>query len=120
MSQVKILEDKPVIRALFSAMCKKAPFDVVEAFKLLPGGEATTAEVVVTVNGVEVDLMGEVADFVNMVHTNLDEIVKDKAEELWSDLATPMTDAGFEIVEIGEQIKRLSWKVRQVLDGLEK
>lgn len=120
MPQVKILDSAPVVRTLFNAMCHNIDAqDILEKFKLVPDGAATTVEVVVTVNGVEVDFMGHVGEAFECLSGRIDEYIKEEAAKLFTDKADQFRDAARDLEAIADQIEVLNWKARKILNKVE-
>lgn len=121
MSQVQLTgHDGPAV-LLLNAMSEKLKDheDILTIFNLKPENGEIKAEVVVTVNGVEVDFMGEVAHFVKQVHDSIDSLVNEKALELWRKPENTLRDASDELMRIADDIDVLRWKARQILNSLE-
>lgn len=122
MSQVLLNghESGPVI-LLLNAMSEKLKDheDILTVFNLNPENGALKAEVVVTVNGVEIDFMGEVAHFVKDVYDKMDEHIKEQALELWQKPENAFREASDELMRIADDIDVLRWKARQILNNLE-
>ena len=119
MSKVKILDRSAAVSLLFGAMCKRAGTDVIKTFSLEPKMEFTTAEVVVTVNGVEVDFIGEVAETVTSLSQNIDDLIKAEALKLWESKAERFRAAADDLARVADDIEALQWKARQVVEKLE-
>ena len=100
--QVKFLMSGSPEVMLFSAMVAAAGNDIMEKFGLPPQGVETSAEVTVTVNGIEVPFIETAAKALALYDDNITE----RAKELLSEALTG-------------KVRDLQQKVGDLLDGME-
>lgn len=110
--KIDVLSNSSLNVLLFNAMASKTESsdgDILEVFGMEIGN--STADVVVTVNGVEVDLVKEVAAHVDFVVNGLESFVEKRALQLLQERASNITS-------ILSEIENNSWKLEQVLKSI--
>lgn len=81
---IKLLDKTPLSISLMNAMSAKIKENecILEHFKLEASGYASTAELKILVNDIEVDLVGEIVAFIEYVDKQMEEAIMKKAKEL--------------------------------------
>lgn len=83
MTTIKILEQNELSVTLFNAMCEQvSDGDVLKHFNLEANGDASTVNLKILVNNVEVDLVPELVRFIQSVDAQFEAAVEKKAKEL--------------------------------------
>jgi len=101
MTTIKLLEQNILSITLFNAMCKQAKDNgnALTHFNLEAKGSDTVADLKILINGVEVDLVPELTDFIKMLDDQFEKAVETRAKELimkdqtLQDLARAIEDA---------------------------
>ena len=112
MKKIKLVNGRrtPLARSLWYAMHNTTE-DVLQKFKLEVDGKISDeVEVKVLVNGVEVDLVEELADFVKHIDDTLEDAVKEEA------IRRITKDNKLE--ELSYSIRDAEWKIRDKLEAL--
>ena len=113
MQKIKILSDDPLAVALWNAMCNNTKAgEVLDKFKLEPKGDESEVEIKILVNGIEVDLVGELTNFVKSVDKTLEDAVKNYA----MDIITKDRN----LLNLQYEIEQAEWKIRDKLEALMK
>lgn len=112
-AQIKLLERNSLSITLWNAMCRQVGAgDLIEHFNLVPDGDSTTAEVKILVNGVEVDILPELVNFIKMVDDQFEDAIEKKAEQLI------MKDGALR--ELAMAIENAEWVIQDRISNLMK
>lgn len=84
MTTIKLLERNELSITLLNAMCKQLDDDgdILKHFNLEANGDSSVADLKILINGVEVDLVPELTDFIKLIDKQFEDAVEKKAKEL--------------------------------------
>lgn len=84
MTTIKLLDKNALSIALFNAMCEQMGEngDILTHFKIEANGDASTVNLKILVNNVEVDLVPELVRFIQSLDAQFEAAVEKKAKEL--------------------------------------
>lgn len=109
MTTIKLLEQNALSITLFNAMCLQVERgDILKHFNLEANGDATTAELKIFVNGVEVDIVPELVGFLESIDQQFEEAVEKKAKELIMKDQT--------LCDLAYEIQNAEYAIQQRLD----